>query len=333
MNRIAFVTAFLFLNCFLSQAGSFKWDSIADTVTKLIMYQDYKAADKYCCERLKKDPGDIDAQYLRLITLQSQIVDYESYALDGPRCTSRAESILVKINTLLTGVSSAERKLKLTYYKANVLGITGLLKAKGTGFFSGMKDAMDSYNILKELNSNDTSFYDALYGIGLYDYYIGDNLKWVPGLKKRSLHGLDLLYKVSDSSSPFRYGAESSLLWILIERGEYSKADSISSEVFKKFPENSVFMQIQGRAALGAGNYNKAIDLGKKLIDRSFNRDITNWTDVMSGYQLICACLIKQGKLGDAREIAKKGLACEIPPDTLKIDWVMKHRNYLMSIK
>ena len=332
MNRILCVIILIVSGYNLALGEGLKWDHSVDSVTNLIMRQDYESAYKYCHNRLAENPFDIDAQYLRLITLQSQIADYESYVLDGLRCITMAESTLISIDKLTAEVPPGGQTLKLNYYRGSVLGILGILKAKRGSLMSGVKDAWKSYEILKTINDSVPTT-EALYGIGLFDYYIGDNLKWLPGVGKRALNGLDLLSKVSNSDSPFRYGAKNSLLWILLERGEYALVDSICSEVLREYPESSVFLQIKGRAALGARNYEKAINSGKELIDVSLKRETINWTDVMSGYQLICACWKKLGKREKARETAKEGLSYKISSDTLRIEWVQKHRDYLMSIR
>lgn len=325
---------FLFFSVFkLTMAESYHWDPAVDSVLNLIMNQEYGEAFKYCDLKMSLDPLDVDARYLKLVTLQSQLADYESYALDGPGCISMAESLLILIDNRMSLAQSGIETQKLDLYKGNIFGVLGIVKAKRGSILLSIKDARMSYDYFKKVKKETSAFPDALYGLGLFDYYLGDNLKWIPGLGKRARSGLDQLYAASNSDSPFRFGAKNSLLWILMERGEFYAADSIASEVLQKYPQNTLFLQVKSRAVYGAKQYQQAIELAEELIRLSLKRKTINWCDVLSGYQLICLCWLKLGNQKNAQEIAAKALSFTIPADTLKIEWVQKHRSYLMSVK
>lgn len=315
-----------------TNAQNYQWDQTVYSVLNLVMNQEYESAYKVCDRRIAADSMDIDARYLKLVTLQSQIADYESYALDGLRCISMAESLLNCLNSRLNTCSSSLEKQKIFFFKGNIFGILSIIRVKRGSILSGIKDARISYEHFKKLSNSLSLFPDVLYGLGLFDYYIGDNLKWIPGIGKRARSGLEMLYAASKSQSPFRFGAKSSLLWILIERGDFSAADSIANEVLKEYPENTLFFQAKSRAVFGAQQYKKAIELGEKLIELSLKRKVVNWSDVLSGYQLIASCYIKMGNRKKAQDIADKGLSYDIQADTLQIEWVQKHRGYLLSI-
>lgn len=297
------------------------------------MQQDYQNAFNFCDSSISADSSDIDAHYLKLVTFQSQLADYESYALGGTQCMTLAESTLAIVDKALQTQLPSQEILKLKFYKGNVLGILGIIKTKSGGLLSSLKDARASLNVFKSIEHESELFPDILYGVGLFDYYIGDNLKWIPGLGKKAQSGLKSLYSASKSNSPFRYAVANSLLWILIERKEFRSVDSITALILKEYPENTLFLQIKARSALGQKDYKQASDLGKKLIDLSYRRKPINWSEMLSGYQLIALCLMKQENKEKAKQVAQEALSFTVPTDTLQIQWVQKHREYLLSIK
>lgn len=317
----------------LTNAQSYHWDQSVYSILNLVMKQDYDSAFRVCNLRIENDSMDIDSRYLKLVTLQSQLADYESYSLEGFRCISMAESLITFLDSTISIRNSPEDKEKSDFFKGNIYGVLSIVKAKRGSILSSIRDARLSYEHFKRLKESPAFFSDALYGLGLFDYYIGDNLKWIPGVGKRARSGLDMLYAASKSDSPFHYGAKNSLVWILMERGGFGEADSIASEVLEKYPGNTLFLQVKSRAAFGTGQYQRAIELAEQLISLSLKREIINWSDVLSGYQLIASCYIKLGNKRKAQEIASKGLSYELSDDTLRIEWVQKHRNSLMSIK
>lgn len=317
----------------LTNAQAYHWDQSVYSILDLVMKQEYDSAFKICNLKIKADSMDIDSRYLKLVTMQSQLADYESYSLEGPRCISMAESLITFLDETISDSNSNEDKEKADFLKGNIYGILSIIKAKRGSILSCIRDARLSYDHFKRLKKSPYFLPDVLYGLGLFDYYIGDNLKWIPGIGKRARSGLDMLYTASKSDSPFRYGAINSLAWILIERGNFGEADSIASEVLQKYPGNTLFLQVKSRAAFGTKQYRHAIELAKQLISFSLKRDVINWSDVLSGYQLIASCYIKLGNKKKAQEIASEGLSYQISDDTLRIEWVQKHRNFLMSIK
>ncbi|MBN1603035.1 MAG: hypothetical protein JW915_15605 [Chitinispirillaceae bacterium] len=327
--RVVFLISF---TAVATLAAGFNWGEQVGSVLELVMLQRYNDAYRICDSVLAITPDDIDFHYVRLAVLQAQMSDYESYALDGQKCVSMAESVLVRVESGLAGKPPRDEVIRLNLIKATILGGVGMTRAKIGGMLTGIRDAKASYDLYRSLRNHSSLFPDVLYGIGLFDYYVGDNLRWIPGLGLQARRGIEYLYTASDSDSPFRNAAKISLLWILIEQGEFAAADSIAASMLRGYPEHSVFLQIQSRAVFGARQYQRAITLGGELIDRSLKRQPVNWCDVLSGYQLMAASWLKLNDKQKAFAVAEKGLSYRIPSDTLRIDWVRKHREHLKSI-
>lgn len=332
MKVVPRVVFLIFFTAGAPLVAGFNWGEPVGSVLELVMLQRYDDAYRMCDSVLEITPDNIDFHYVRLAVLQSQMLDYESYALDGEKCVSIAKDVLVRVERGLAGRPPHDETIRLNLIKATVLGGVGMTKAKMGGMLTGIRDAKASYDLYRGLQSHSSLFPDVLYGIGLFDYYVGDNFRWIPGLGLQTRRGIKYLYAASDSDSPFRYAAKISLLWILIEQDEFAAADSIATCVLQGYPEHSVFLQVQSRSAFGARQYQRAIELGGELIDRSLKREPVNWCDVLSGYQLMAASWLKLNDKQKAFAAAEKGLSYRIPSDTLRIDWVRKHREHLKSI-
>jgi len=313
-------------------ATGYKWDEPVGSVLELVMRQRYGDAYRVCDSVLAVVPDDVTFRYMKLAVLQSQMSDYESYALDGDACVAMAESVLVRVEKRLTLDPPPDEKSMLMYVKATVLGTAGMTKTKNGSILAGIRYARASYSLYRNLLEHATLFPDVLYGIGLFDYYLGDNLRWIPGLGLQARRGIGYLYEAADSDSPFRYAAKISLLWILLEQKKFTEADSIATGVLANYPEHSVFLQIQLQAVFGVGNYQRAIVLGKELAERSLKRQPVNWCDVLSGYYFMAASWLRLDDKQKAHTIAEKALSYQIPADTLRIDWVRKHRERLVAI-
>ena len=55
-------------------------DQAVYSILDLVMKQEYDKAYKICNLRITADSMDIDSRYLKLVTLVSQLADYESFS-------------------------------------------------------------------------------------------------------------------------------------------------------------------------------------------------------------------------------------------------------------
>ncbi len=302
LKKIFFFLLILFINNIYSVLFI---DTTINKVVKHLLDQRYSSAIEYLTDILATDPDNINALYMRLNAIQAELLDYESYEIYGYKYIKAADSALAIIESKVD-MDREDGNIQYLFYIGNIYGSKALILAKQGDWFKGLKYVRRSFNLLTKVRELDETIYAANLGIGLINYYIGDNLKWLPFMENRALKGIsDIEKAVIYDTSSFRYAATNSLLWILVERGEFAKADSIVSSVLEEFPDNTIFLRIKARIELLTYNYENALKLAKKLVALSRNRKPPNWSDIMSGYQIVVAAL-------DAMERDKKCLKVRV---------------------
>jgi hypothetical protein len=100
-----------------------------------------------------------------------------------------------------------------------------------------------------------------------------------------------------------------------------------------KYPDNTMFIRIKVRTALGDGRWKDAVNLAQRLIDLSHKRDPENWSDILSGYQAVLLGYDKLGMKKECLDISGKVLAMNIPEQFRKIQYVKKHLKYAAEIR
>ncbi len=123
-------------------AAGFNWGEPVGSVLELVMLQRYNDAYRMCDSVLALTPDDVDFHYVRLAVLQSQMSDYESYALDGQKCVSMAESVLVRVERKLAGNPPDDQKVRLNLIKASTGG-TGNDKSENGRYVDGYQRCKD----------------------------------------------------------------------------------------------------------------------------------------------------------------------------------------------
>ncbi len=304
------------------------FDPGIEQVIEHFMDQNYDAARSELVTILKAEPDNIDALFMHLNADQIEIVDYESYVNHGYRFIRAVDSVLAIIDNKMRICKKGEQA-RCLFYTGTIYGMKSLVLAKLEEWLKAVKCARTSVKLLEEARDLDTSFNETLYGIGLYNYYLGENLKWLPFMRGKSRKGLADIEKVASSSSPLNFMAKNSLAWIYVEREDYQKADALVSSVLKKYPDNTIFLRIKARVALLKKDYSKAVVLGKRQVVLSQKRKPVNWADLIDAYQIVVASLDAMGKYKECLKVADEAQHQKVPAKAKKIEYVRKHLDYI----
>jgi tetratricopeptide (TPR) repeat protein len=324
------LTSILILHSGVS-AAAFPWGSTVESVAPLIVRQDYASANAFLDSIIKHDPGNLDARFMKQNVLLTQMADYESYEIAGKRCVDAADTLLSLLESTMETVHGND-SARYLYFIGSTYGVKSLVLAKTGGILQGVAEAGKSKKKMEEVRALNPALSDALYGIGLYEHYVGDYFKWVPGFARRAREGLDDLRCAADNGSPFCFAAKNSLAWILYEAKAYSGADSVVNPVLALYPDNTMFLQIKARIEFGRGRYKESIRLSERLLTIAMKRKPVNWVDVLSGYQLIAAAYTQTGDRLKAIETATNGLTINVPLESRQLHWVKKHREFLEDL-
>jgi tetratricopeptide (TPR) repeat protein len=300
---------------------------------ELMVRQRYAEASLLVNSVLKKNPGDIDALYTLVAIEQTRVLDYESYGVDGARFTFLADSVLTVLDRRQAALRGGD-SLRCLFYRASVVGGASLMLAKRGAWIEGAKNAMASLGMYKQLKKADPAHPGADLGLGIYDYYFGTTLKWIPFVSSGSVErGLAASERALRAPFPFDHAAKSSYCWMLIDREQYKKADSLAHSVLLEIPTNTIFLRIRALIALWSGSYDDALFLGGKLRGLSEARTPVNWSDLITSYYIITSAHENLGQRAEAEKAAEKGLSLPMPEEFRNMPNVKEHIKYLNGVK
>jgi tetratricopeptide (TPR) repeat protein len=296
---------------------------------RLMVSQKYPAATALAKAALKNDPGDIDAVFTLAIIEQTRILDYESYAVDGRRFLVFADSLLKILEAeqpRFAGVDS----LRCLFYRAGILGGIGVVHVKLGSWLDGARNGLASQNLYKQIRRIDPGHLGADLGLGVFDYYFGTSLRLIPFVANTNVErGLAAIERSLNVPFPFDHGAKSTYCWILIDRNEFQKADSLALSALAETPGSTIFLRIRALAALRLKNYKIALELGKELAEASESRTPVNWSDLMMSYYIITDSYENLGRRAEAITAAEKALEMPVPDALRKTPHIRDHIRFL----
>ena len=300
-----------------------------DIGEKLIVSQRYAEADSYYRAKLCHDSLDDFARYMVLTTHQTKLVDYESYEIDGDAFIDQADSA---ISFFQNECGKPCGNTRCRFFLGSVLGMKALVETKQGNLLGGLSDSRHAASILSDARSADPTFLPAALGIGVYNYYVGNSLSFIPGNIERENNGLDEIKLAASDTYALGLGSRNVLGWIFYDRKQYAQTDSIALLSLNNWPGNSIFMRMHIRALLALKRELDCEVSAKILADASFKRNPVNWSDLLSAYQAAALSAMNRGDHAAAAAYCKKGLSFHVPPESFRIIYVKRHWDYLKDL-
>lgn len=299
----------------------------------LLVRQDYAAARNIVAGYMPGGPDENYAFYLRVAIEQTELLDYESYYIFGERFLKLADSVRLALEGRLPKLKGQD-STQCLFYIANIYGGIGVIKAKTGSWLPAVKSSLRSVALLKEAVRRDSAMSAAMLGIGAFHYYLSKNFGWLPFIDGDSRErGVLEIEKAIAAPSPFRFAAKNSLCWVLIDQGQFERADSVALTALQETPGSTIFLRIRCLIALWSGRYDLAIELGHKLSEVSLMREPVNWSDYVLAYYVLTGSYNGLGKVKEALAAARHILETKIPPEFRGIPPVRKNLKRILEIK
>jgi len=314
------------------QAAAGKEDPIT-AAQHLMVRQKYPDAAAMVRAALKTDPGSIDAIHALVTIEQTRVLDYEAYTIYGRRFQVFADSLLKILEARQPNLSGPD-SLRCAFYRANIIGGIGLMQAKRGAWVDGAKNGMAAANLYRQIKQADPGHLGADLGLGVFDYYFGTSMKWVPFVAGGSAEkGIEALERALQAPFPYNHGAKSSYCWILIDRKQFKKADSLAYSALRETPGSTIFIRIRTLIALWAGSYKEALNYARKLAAASEARAPVNWSDLITAYSVIASAHDQLGQGEEALAAANKALGLQVPDAYRAMAHIKDHYKILTGVQ
>ena len=303
-----------------------------DSAKVLLMRQEYGRAEKLVSDFLVTHQDHREALFMRFSIQQTSNLDYESYNQGFSRFLSQTDGAIAVLELRTKTNQATQDPLDFVYW-GNMLGGKSVIKAKCNDWFGAINDAVRSVDLLKNAVKIDSTCFEAWYGLGLADYYLSQQLKWLPMFGNRQAEGIIEIKKSLLSPFPYNNAARNSLCWIYIERGDLKLAEGLMNEVLREYPDNTIFIRIGCRIAQLRGDVEQGRHFGELLVARSSNRNPVNWSDLMMGHRTIAMAYAAAKNSAQCKAAIDRALALKIPAGARNQQLVKMHREFMLRLR
>ncbi len=292
--------------------------------SELLLQQEYDSATNYI---ESSDFNRDDSLFLEVLLFSAKLADYESYAIHGREFLHLCDSARVQFRQ----EEEVFRSSLLLYYLGTMEGAVAVTRGKRNDFAGALTASNISKHNMEVLLDRDPEFTSALFGIGMRDYYSASVYNKIGLAKKRLARSIENIARSSEGDSPTDYLQLPALFWTYYDQEMYNEARGVADRFMIKYPNNTVMLRASVKLHLAKEEYVEAQQSAERLLSYSSDRTPTNWSDYFSAGRALVSVLVAGGDVQDAIDKIDFLLAVSLEEETLKLEWVKKHRAWLQD--
>ncbi len=238
----------------------------------LVFDDNYSAAHKEADILIKKFPKSPSGYFMKAAVYHHEMMD-----LGSKKYSSQFYAICDKGVKLGQSVQPGDAGEWDRFFMAGTLGIRGAYERSRNRLVTSLKLGWRAIDIFHPLK--DSGNIDALYGVAVYDYWVGANLKllwWMEDAKDERPRALKDLLKISSNGIFTQEVVLYDLLEVYVSEKNYQQVKNIAERIISRHPENTVASEYLFSAQIKLKKYEAA---QKNLIQREINLKKRNAPD------------------------------------------------------
>jgi len=210
-----------------------------------------------------------------------------------------------------------KQDMNALFYKGGSLGYRGLLWSMREKWLKAANDGRDAINYFNKIYEKNPENKDALFGLGIYNYfaeYVPDSYPYLKPLmlifpKGDKIKGLEQIKESSQYGKYSKTEAKFILAYIyLFYEKNYAQAEFYSKQLNSEFPQNPVFEKYLYSSYVGLGKINEAYQGWKRVAEKCKNYEFgyENWYLHREANYYTAMCMMYMKRLGEAAEYLNK---------------------------
>ncbi len=234
---------------------------------EMVYLHQYSKAEKIFY-KIQKSYSENPTGYLFMAALfYLRIVDEESEAEED----YFYENINNAISKAEIALAHDENDLYAYFYLGGAYGYLGMYQARKKEWISALRNGWEGVLQLKRIVEMDSTFYDAYYGLGVYDYYrskLMELLWWLPIITDNREKGIQQLKETMERGIYSRESAACMAGKILNEERRFEESVNITKTMLQKYPDNRIFLWNLGDGYFGIKKYEDSEDCYHRILNQ-----------------------------------------------------------------
>lgn len=224
----------------------------------LLLKRDYRAAEQFLQTIVHDNPNEMIGYFGLMALYQTRNLENFDFRFDP----SYQEWSEIGRNFALKTIQREETDPWSLLMAGGILGTSGFYHAHNKHWLKGLRDGSTGYHALLKAYRRDHRLFDALLGVGLYEYwrsYFTRKLVFLPFFADKRIPAKQSLALAAQEGvfvGPF---AEVSLAFIEHVEKKYPEALVLIDRLLAKYPQNTIFRTLKGTILLDRKDYDRAL--------------------------------------------------------------------------
>ncbi len=255
--------------------------------------------------------------FYRAAIFQSMMLDYETNAWQDTFYHSIEESI--RLSKLL--LRKEKQDASGYFYAGAAYAYKSAQLARDGKYWHAYRAIQTSLDYLNPLLRQDSSYCDALLGIGTYQYWrsrFTKNLSWLPLFPDHRQQGIDKIIRVSRCAQLSQSSAWSNLTWIYIRENKFKESIHYARLGLDAFPQSRFFLWPLAEAQFLDHNYQDASTTYQLLLKSTRDAPVNNGYNELVILWKLAQCAEKLGDLTEAQKKYQEVVHCRVDEEVSK---------------
>lgn len=258
----------------------------------------------------EKYPHEPAGAFGLMATYQTMMRNYRVKCFE-----SKFDSLLnLAVKLSKTAVKKNKRVGRNYFYLACAYGSRSVYNARRNKWLEAFRDGSQVPKNFKRTIAYNPEFYDAYYGLGLYNYWLGAKAKiirFLPFAKDSRKEGIQQIKLAIEKGRFLKIDAMFGLAAAYYNEGEFEQALAIMDRLYQEYPNNPTLLYRRGRTFQKLGRWSEA----KKTFDE-LHELIGSAKFQSVSYQIECLyqsakCQYELQEMFDAQRLCREAIALE----------------------
>lgn len=231
----------------------------------LLLSRDYAGAERFLKDLVKRHPEELLGTFGLMVLYQIRNLENYDFRFDPSYRLWEGKGRQMA-QRVLRDPASDPWDLLIT---GGTLGISGFYRAHNSRWFAALRDCMNAALAFRRSYEKDSRRTEALFGIGLYDYWRSHftrRLRFLPFFPDRRREGRAKLLEAREKSPFVSVFADTALAFIDFQDKNYEEVLLATGRLLKKYPTNTILMMLQGQALLAMKRYEEARTIFEEIL-------------------------------------------------------------------
>ncbi len=220
----------------------------------LVFDDNYSAAHKEADILIKKFPKSPSGYFMK-----AAVYHYEMNYIGEKKFSSQFYSVCDQSVSLGKEIPAGPAGEWDRFFMAGTLGIRGAYERSRNRLVTSLKLGWRAIDVFRPLNIKGNI--DALYGVAVYDFWVGANIKvlwWMDDAKDERPRALSDLERVTTEGIFTKDVVLYDLLEMYTNEKDYNSVKRVANSILKKHPTNSFALEFLFESLIELGDYPNA---------------------------------------------------------------------------